>query len=164
MRVKNDDFSLPVTYKEEKMKIPTYLKANAKWCVWKKVERNGRNTKIPINPLNSFNTLVNNHDTFAVFETAIKVMPTYDELGIHVDRNIIAIDLDNCMEEGKPTNWAEEVISYCKNTCIKISLSGNGLRILLLIGDDYNFDKYTFHIKKGNIEVYASSASLNIHI
>lgn len=37
--------------------------------------------------------------------------------------------------------------------------SGTGLRIILFVADGYAYDKNTYYIKKGNIEVYAAGAT-----
>lgn len=86
-------------------------------------------------------------------------MKKYDGIDIRVDKKTIGIDLDCCIENGKLTDWAAEIVSHFKNTYIEISPSGTGLRILLFTYVGYIYDKNTYYIKKGNVEVYAAGAT-----
>ena len=50
-------------------------------------------------------------------------------------------------------------ISFSRSTYIEKSPSGTGLRIILFVADGYTYDKNTYYIKKGNVEVYVSGAT-----
>ena len=48
--------------------IPRDLKGNSLWCVWKREERNGRNTKIPYNPRTLERAKSNDPNTFLIIK------------------------------------------------------------------------------------------------
>ena len=52
--------------------IPTELKQNASFCLWKKEKRGGRVTKVPYNPSNGTMAKTNDASTFSDFATAMK--------------------------------------------------------------------------------------------
>ena len=86
-------------------------------------------------------------------------MKNYDRVGIRVDEKAIAIILDHCIEDGKLTAWVSEIVSHFKNTYVETSPSGTGLRIILFASDGYTYNKNTYYIKKGYVEVYATGAT-----
>lgn len=139
--------------------IPTYLKEHGSWCNWKYEKRKSSMTKVPYNPKTGNYASVKNPNTFIDFNTAVVVMDNYDGIGIRVDGKIIAIDLDHCIEKGKVKSWASEIVSRFRSTYIEKSPSGTGLRIILFVADGYTYDKNTYYIKKGNVEVYVSGAT-----
>ncbi|MDO4649547.1 MAG: phage/plasmid primase, P4 family [Eubacteriales bacterium] len=139
--------------------IPTYLKEHGSWCNWKFEERKKGRTKVPYNPKTGSRASVKNPDTFADFDSAMKVVKDYDGVGIRVDGKIIAIDLDHCREGKKMKVWAADIVSHFRNTYIEYSPSGTGLRIILFVADGYTYDKDTYYIKKGDVEVYVSGAT-----
>lgn len=140
-------------------KIPSYLKEHASWCNFRYENRKGNKTKVPYNPVTGYKAFVNKPETFADFDTAVSALKDYDGLGIRVDGVIIAIDLDHCIENGKLTTQAADIVSHFRNTYIETSPSGTGLRIILFVTEGYTYDKDTYHIKKGNIEVYVAGAT-----
>lgn len=140
-------------------KIPKYLKENASFCNWRYERRDGNLTKVPYNPRTGARASVKDTTTFSDYETAIEKVDNYDGIGIKVDGKIIAIDLDHCIENNNLCSWASDIVSHFNNTYIEISPSGNGLRIILLAPDGYKYDKESYYIKKGNIEVYVAGAT-----
>lgn len=139
--------------------IPAYLKKYRGWCGWKYEERKHRLTKVPYNPLTGTHASVNQPDTFTDFDSAMKVADSYDGIGIRVGAEIIAIDLDHCKDGDILQPWAAEIVSNFQDTYIEVSPSGTGLRIILFIAKDYIYDKDTYYIKKGNVEVYVAGAT-----
>lgn len=139
--------------------IPTYLKEHASWCDFKYEERKGSMIKVPYNPSTGYKAYVNKPETFTDFDTAVSALMDYDGLGIRVDGITIAIDLDHCIEGEKLTTQAADIVSHFRNTYIETSPSGTGLRIILFVADGYTYDKNTYYIKKGNIEVYVAGAT-----
>lgn len=89
----------------------------------------------------------------------INALDNCDGIEIQVDGKIIAIDLDHCFEDKKLYSWSEEIFSHFPNTYIEISLSGAGLRIILLAIDNYSYVKYKYYIKKNNVEVYVAGVT-----
>lgn len=93
-------------------------------------------------------------EAFVDFKTAVSAVSAYSGLGIRVTGQIIAIDLEHCIEDDVLLQWASEIVGHFHDTYIEISPSGIGLRALALIQDRYVYDSNTFHIKKGNVKVY----------
>lgn len=140
-------------------KIPSYLKEHASWCNFRYENRKGNKTKVPYNPTTGYKAFVNKPETFTDFNTAVSALKDYDGLGIRVDGKTIAIDLDHCIEDEKLTKQAADIVSHFRNTYIEKSPSGTGLRIILFVAEDYVYDKNTYYIKNGNIEVYVAGAT-----
>ncbi|MFR4580269.1 MAG: hypothetical protein ACLT76_12165 [Clostridium fessum] len=139
--------------------IPAYLKKYRGWCGWKYEERKHRLTKVPYNPLTGTHASVNQPDTFTDFNSAMKVADSYDGIGIRVGAEIIAIDLDHCKDGDTLQPRAAEIVSHFQDTYIEVSPSGTGLRIILFVAKGYIYDKDTYYIKKGNVEVYVAGAT-----
>lgn len=139
--------------------IPAYLKKYRGWCNWKFEERRKGLTKVPYNPKSGNHASVNRPDTFADFDSAMKVADSYDGIGIRVGAEIIAIDLDHCKDGDTLQPWAAEIVSHFQDTYIEVSPSGTGLRIILFVAKGYIYDKDTYYIKKGNVEVYVAGAT-----
>ena len=140
-------------------KIPQVLKNRNIWCTWKYKSVDGRKTKVPYNPANGKNARVNRPDSFKDYGTALKALKGYDGLGIRVEGNIIAIDLDHCLKDGKLDQLGAEVVAHFKNTYIEISPSGTGLRIFVLMPEGFIYDRDTYYIKRGPVEVYAAGCT-----
>ena len=112
--------------------IPAYLKKYRGWCNWKFEERRKGLTKVPYNPKSGNHASVNRPDTFADFDSAMKVADSYDGIGIRVGAEIIAIDLDHCKDGDTLQPWAAKIVSHFQDT---------------------------YYIKKENVEVYVSGAT-----
>ena len=140
-------------------KIPQLLKDRNIWCTWKYKSVDGRKAKVPYNPATGHMAKVNKPDSFKDYGTALKALENYDGLGIRVEGNIIAIDLDHCLNNGKLDQLGEEVVAHFKNTYIEISPSGTGLRIFVLMPEGFIYDRDTYYIKRGPVEVYAAGCT-----
>lgn len=139
--------------------IPQRIKDTGQFCTWKYEQRKERMTKVPYNPLPGKKASVDRPETFVDFKTAVNAANAYSGIGIRVTGQIIAIDLDHCIEDDVPLPWASEIVEHFSDTYIEISPSGTGLRILALMPDGYVYDSNTFYIKKGNVEVYVAGAT-----
>lgn len=135
--------------------IPEQLKG-CKYCCWKRVFRNGRMAKLPINPVTGKAASTNDPSTFGTFEQARAAYDRgrYDGIGILVD-SIAAFDIDHCVQEdGGLNELATEVLSAFQGTYIEISPSGTGLRGFFTVRQDFSFDKTKYYIKHGDLEIY----------
>ncbi len=133
--------------------VPQFLKDNGRFCNWKYEQRRGRQTKVPYIPGTTRRASVDDLSTFTEFETAASATG-YDGIGICVCGRIVGIDLDHCIEDGRPLPWAKEIVDRFSDTYIEISPSGAGARIFCLLPDGFAYAPKTYYIKKGNIEVY----------
>jgi putative DNA primase/helicase len=139
--------------------IPQYVKENAPFCCWRYQTKNGKVTKEPYNPVSGYHANVSKPRTFCNYTTAVSASEKYDGIGINVGNRIIAIDLDHCVEDGKPLPWAVEITVRFQGAYIEFSPSGTGLRILCMVQDGFTYDTGAFHIKKGSVEVYAAGVT-----
>lgn len=136
-------------------KIPEVMKQEALWCIWKK-------GKIPCNPQNpSCNAKSNDKNTFSDFETARKTFENgeYEGLGIGIFNGFSAIDIDHCIENGKLSDLAKDIIDKM-GSYTEISPSGTGIHIIFTVKDfEYNKDLYYVNNQKSGLEVYVSGAT-----
>lgn len=92
--------------------IPEYLKENISWCLWKYEIRKHKEIKIPINPITEgYDASTKNSKTFSSFEKAAEKLSSYDGLGIRVENNLVAIDVDHCVFNGSLNSLAKEMLA-----------------------------------------------------
>ena len=142
-------------------KIPEQLKS-CRFCCWKRVFRNGRLTKLPINPKTGKAASTSDPTTFGTFEqaTAAYELRHYDGIGILVSGNIAAFDIDHCIQEdGALNDLALNVLEQFSEVYVEISPSGTGLRGFFTVGQDFSFDKSKYYIKHGDLEIYVPGAT-----
>lgn len=134
-------------------KLPQELKDYPYFCGWKYETRNGSRTKVP-KSVKGHNADNSDLDDFCGLSEIIGHIGKYD--GIAITGDMAAIDIDHCIEDGKLSDMAEEIVSKV-NTYTEISPSGTGIR---LIGKTYgfNYDKEKYYINncKYGLEVYAA--------
>ncbi|MDP4120710.1 MAG: phage/plasmid primase, P4 family [Bacillota bacterium] len=143
-------------------RIPNELKQTALWSVWKReTDKNGRITKIPYNPRTGGKAQSNNPDTFTSFDIAVAATQSgqYSGIGIGIFNDICAIDIDHCVNDGKLSEMAQDIIDTM-NTYTEYSPSGEGIRILFTV-KDLNYNKTDYYINKQNIglEVYVAGVT-----
>lgn len=90
--------------------IPQLIKDTGQFCDWKYEQRKGRKTKVPYNALKSKKASVDKPETFVDFQTAVDAVSNYDGIGIRMNNNQGAIDLDHCIENGVLLPWAYEIV------------------------------------------------------
>ena len=138
--------------------IPTELKNNAEFCLWKYEQRNGVTTKVPYQ-VNGRKARSNDIGCFADYETVCTVAEKYDGIGMGVFNGFSAIDIDHCVTDGSISNFAMDVIGFMLSYT-EFSPSGTGIRIIFKV-DDVPFDKSKYYINNRNIgmEVYIAGAT-----
>lgn len=139
--------------------IPTELKQNASFCLWKKEKRGGRVTKVPYNPSNGTMAKTNDASTFSDFATAMKAyaMGGWDGIGFRVSEGIGAIDIDHCIrEDGTLNDVAASILGFFPDSYFERSPSGTGLRGFFKLSPDFAYDKTVYYInnRKHGLEVY----------
>lgn len=114
--------------------IPSELRALPQWVNWKTEIRNGKPTKVPLNPKTLKNAMSNNSDTWKSFESAIS---NYND-----DRGIGFVtttsdpytggDIDKCRnpQSGEIESWAMDLIQKI-NSYTEVSPSGTGIRFFV---------------------------------
>jgi primase-polymerase (primpol)-like protein len=113
------------------------LREQDQWVCWKYEERDGKKTKIPVNPHTGQYASSSDPDTWSDLDTALEYHESNTETdGIGVvfgsDDFVAGIDLDNVRhpETGELEYWAEEVIARA-DSYTEVSPSGTGIHILL---------------------------------
>lgn len=115
--------------------LPPEINESPSWTLWKKGIRDGKPAKVPYQA-NGKRAKSNDASTWAKFDT---VYMAYQDIGgfdgicwmmpVKLS-DIIFIDIDHCIKDGKIDEWAQKVIddfdSYTER-----SQSGNGLHILI---------------------------------
>jgi putative DNA primase/helicase len=141
------------------VKIPSELKNNASFCLWKKLKRNGKATKVPCNPRTGQFAKSDDPDTFADFGTAMKAyaMGGFDGIGYRVSEGIGAIDIDHCIrEDGSLNDVAASILGIFSSAYFERSPSGTGLRGFFRLSPDFAYDKTVYYInnRAHGLEVY----------
>ena len=134
--------------------IPTQLQAIPQWVCWKgEHKKEGRMTKVPINPNTGKKARVNDSNTWSTYDDARSccIKNNLDGLGFvfSADDNFIGIDLDHSIDSntGEIEKTAQSIIKQF-DSYTEISPSGNGFHILIK-GKLPNGGK-----KSSNIEIY----------
>jgi putative DNA primase/helicase len=114
--------------------IPEELKKINRWVCWKLVERDGRPTKIPINPFTGGQAMSNNPDTWSDYWTAHDKMVSegYSGIGFMFNSDgIVGVDIDHCRdtETGELTELARDIIATL-DSYTELSQSGTGIHII----------------------------------
>ena len=113
--------------------IPDELKAIPQWVMWKNMIKKGEKkpSKVPFNPNTGKMAKVSDPNTWGTFDKVEEKYNTgkYSGVGIVLTEtdNIVGPDFDNCLDEGKPKDWAVEPLTMI-NTYTEISPSETGIR------------------------------------
>lgn len=118
-------------------KVPTVaqtLKQEDQWICWNIEEKDGRETKVPIDPHGSGYADTTDPDTWTSYEDAIEYKEQADCDGIGFvfteEGWYVGVDLDDCRDpdSGQLEDWAEDVVDTL-DSYTEISPSGEGLHI-----------------------------------
>ena len=137
-------------------KIPYELKQLDRWCCFKIVERQGRQTKMPVDPRTGNLAKSNDEETWADFDTALSSSVNYDGIGFFFKEPYIGIDIDDVggeIEDYRNDKHDNNIISEFIDTLgsyAEVSPSGNGIHIIIKGELPPNGRR------KGNVEVYTS--------
>jgi putative DNA primase/helicase len=147
-----------VRSKPDPKNIPAALKAIPRWVPWRygPPRENGKRPKQPYNARTGKLCDVTNPINCSSFEEVLKVIDTYDGIGIVLNGDgLIGIDLDNCIPDGRllprTLRLMDSIPSYWE-----ISPSGKGLRCFTYGSLPVNGRR------KGSIEVYANERFLTV--
>lgn len=142
--------------------IPQELKDLNQWCLFRcKVEVSGKVSKTPVQTQSptsyaSCNVL----STLATFEDTKRAYRQQKAHSIGVSilhTSLIGIDLDNCLEDGKPNELAQELLSVSAGiTYAERTVSGKGLRAWFRCNDD-ELEKLRGFVNTKKIEIYRNS-------
>jgi len=125
----------------DKSRIPDRLKVVDQWICWQAVERDGKETKVPIKPYHTSGTSkasTTDTSTWRDLEAALTFHRSdrveTDGIGFVFvpGEPIVGIDLDSCRtpESGHLTEWAKDIVDRV-DSYTEISPSKTGLHILV---------------------------------
>ena len=133
--------------------IPDTLLGYEQWVCWTEKERDGKLTKIPVDPSTGRYASATDSATWNSFEAAHSRAETDDLSGLGFvftdDDPLVGVDLDDCRipETETALDWAEEIVDTL-DSFTEISPSGTGFHVILeatLPGD---------RSRKGDVEIY----------
>lgn len=136
--------------------VPETLLGYDQWLCWRTEERDGKSTKIPIDPETGEFASTTDPETWASFETAREQVQfgTEDGLGfVFTDHDpIVGINLDDCRDPATGTSeaWARDVIETL-DSYTEVSPSGTGFHVLV------EGDLPSGRNRKGDIELYETA-------
>lgn len=136
-------------------KLPSELKENALFCLWRYEERNGKITKVPYQ-INGCCADATQKRNFADFRLVANAASGFDGIGMGVFGTYCAIDIDHCVAGGKLTNMAQDIVDTM-NSYTEFSPSGTGIRIIFkAIGVSCDKNRYYINNRKIGLEVYVA--------
>lgn len=116
---------------------PAGLRDHAQWVAWKSVERDGKPTKVPVNPHSGELAKANDRSTWGTFEQALTACRTRSGLcGVgfvfSADDPYCGVDLDDCIDSntGAIKSWAAEFIEQL-DSYSEVSPSGTGVKVFV---------------------------------
>lgn len=142
----------------ERQTVPETLVDHDQWICWREVGRDGKPTKIPIDPEQGEPASTTDATTWTDFETALTAIkqskPSVDGLGfVFAEADpLVGVDLDDCRdpETGTGADWATAIIDQL-DSYTEVSPSGTGYHVLVdgELPDGRN--------RKGDVELYDSA-------
>lgn len=143
-------------------KIPNKLRGEPYFCLMKLEQKPGKTKKdkVPYRT-NGARADPTNPEHFTSIENAMKVFDKggYDGIGIGVFDDIIAIDIDDCVEDGKLNDFATEIVEALK-TYAEFSISGTGVHIWARApGLVYDKERYYINNRVYGLEIYPAGVT-----
>lgn len=143
-------------------KIPNRLRGELYFCLMKFEQKPGKVKKDKV-PYRTNGARVDptrpNH--FTSLENVQKVFDEggYDGIGIGLFDDIIAVDIDDCVEDGKLNAMATEIVSSLE-PYVELSISGTGVHIWARApGLVYEKERYYFNNRTYGLEIYPAGVT-----
>ena len=130
-------------------RVPQEMKGTRRWVLWKKAERDGRTTKIPVDAQTGMGAKSNDPNTWVDFDEAQEALSRIPAsgLGFMLGNGYFGVDIDHA--KGDPELIKE--FTNALDSYAEISQSGEGLHIVCK-GSLPKGPR-----RKGNIEMYDSA-------
>jgi hypothetical protein len=115
-------------------KVPRELVLMPQWVVWKAALRNGKPTKLPVNPMTGRLAAIDNSTSWADYESAVEAVGRFKGEGVgfvFTDSDpYTGIDLDDCRDPqtGEIQPWARDIVQAL-HSYTEISPSQQGVKI-----------------------------------
>jgi hypothetical protein len=139
--------------------VPDELKGLVRWVNWQFVERDGKTTKVPVDPNTGQPASCSDPVTWGTYARALARFNSdaVDGIGFQLGDSYAGVDLDDCRNRvtGEIESWAQEIIDGL-DTYTEISPSGNGVHIVA------KGSLPPRGRRKGNVEMYSSGRFLTM--
>ncbi|HOL44716.1 MAG TPA: phage/plasmid primase, P4 family, partial [Methanothrix sp.] len=112
--------------------IPSTLRIQKRWLLWREELRDGEKTKVPKTPTGS-NASVAAPQTWSDFETVKKTLSAgwATGIGFVLGGGVVGVDLDRCIDDqDNIAPWAQDIV-HRLDSYTEISPSGRGLHVLV---------------------------------
>jgi len=125
------------------------------WVIWRYIRRNGRRTKLPINPHTGRSASSTNPRTWGTYTEAQRAAERFGAAGLGfvftADDVFVGIDLDGCrdVETGEVEGWAQDIIEKL-DSFTEVSPSGRGVHVIV------KAEKPRGRCRVGSVEMYDS--------
>lgn len=140
--------------------LPEYVKENARFCLWRYENRNGKKTKVPYRTDDKRADSTKTSD-FAPFADVLTALGNgrYDGIGMMVYGDLSAVDIDDCVENGTLSDMAKDIVDTL-DSYTEYSPSGKGIRIIVRTGSlKYDKERYYINNRKRGLEVYIAGCT-----
>ncbi len=140
--------------------VPECLRERRQWVCWKYIDRDGKQTKPPINAKTGRKASSTDPATWATFDQAIAACDRYPDLAgvgfvFAPDDPFAGIDLDNCLDPttGEIKPWARRFLDQL-DSYSEISPSGGGVKVFVRATQPDHGRKCNY--EDGAVEMYDS--------
>ena len=137
---------------------PACLRERRQWVAWRYIERDGKQTKAPVNPHTGGLADSTDSASWGTFEQASEACRQDANLAgigfvFTADDPYCGVDLDDCLnaETHEPKGWAAEVIGQL-DSYTEISPSGTGVKAFLQANKPGRRCRKAYH--DGEVEIY----------
>ena len=117
--------------------IPACLCERPQWVAWKYIERDGKQTKAPVNPQTGGFADSTDSSTWGTFQQAVDACQKDPKLAgvgfvFTPDDPYCGVDLDDCIdvESGNLKDWAADIVEQL-DSYTEISPSGTGVKVFV---------------------------------
>ncbi len=138
--------------------LPAELRQSGLFCLWKRENINGRQTKMPYKT-NGYRARSTERADFVSFNTAMRYVKNYNGIGLGIFDGFCAVDIDHCVKDGKLSELAQDIINTF-SSYTEYSPSGEGVRIIFK-ADGVEYDKKRYYINNRGLglEIYVSGCT-----
>ena len=143
--------------------LPSELRQNGRFCSWQYESVKGRLTKMPYR-LDGHRARSTVREDFCDFDTMIAHIGKLNQgkrtvgLGLGIFDGFCAVDIDHCVEGGKLSEMAVDIINTM-DSYTEYSPSGEGIRIIFRAAFDYDKGRYYINKREIGLEIYVSGCT-----
>ncbi|WP_255152213.1 phage NrS-1 polymerase family protein [Halorarius halobius] len=115
--------------------LPAAMVARPQWLCWRTEDRDGKATKVPVDPSTESFASTTDAETWTDFADA-REYATRTEVGVGFvftdDDPLVGVDLDDCRDpdDGTLTDWARDIVERL-DSFTEVSPSGTGVHVIV---------------------------------